>query len=219
MKSKKWMGLLLAGALLTGTMAMSACDFLPGNNNAGGVETYVMEAEYINLDGVSGAGISSDQSGVEMIYGDATQEQKALGWSNGYFVGYTYATNVTLTFEFNADTAATASIILRLGSELGNLNLDPTVFEVRLNGTPISYSSLYVAGSKIEAMNFSDKTVTTTANLVAGANKIEIVILKNTLMNGTKTGGPCVDCVKVETKAKLTWTEKTDNPSRRGAIE
>lgn len=218
MKSKKLLTWLLAGTLLTGATALSGCDLF-GSATSGGMQTYVMEAEYTNLDNVAGAGISSDQHGVEMIYGDGTQAQKDLGWSNGYFVGYTYATGVTLTFDFNAETAETATIILRLGSELGTLSLDPTVFEVRLNDAAIPYSTLSVTGSSIEEMRFEDKTVTTTATLKAGANKIEIVILKNTLMNGTKTGGPCVDCIKVETKAKLTWTDKTDNPSRRGAIE
>ena len=200
MKLKKVLGLVLAGALLSGVAAVAAC----GTSDAGGVQKYVMEAEYINLDGVSGAGVSSDQSGVEMIYGDGTQAQKDLGWSNGYYVGYTYASNLMLEFVFNADVAGTATIVLRLGSEIGDISLDPTNFAVKLNGENVTYSNMYVENSLMEEMKFYDKTVSTTANLKAGENKLTLTVLTNNLVNGAKTGGPCVDCVIIETASKLT---------------
>lgn len=186
-----------------------------GGQTPGGVQSYVMEAEYINLDGVQGAGISSDQGGVEMIYGDGTQAQKDLGWSNGYYVGYTYSTNLKLDFVFEADKDAVATIVLRLGSELGNITLDPDSFSVRLNGTEISYQSIYLENSSMETMKFFDKTVTAAAQLKAGANTLSLVVLANELKSGS-TGGPTVDCVKIETGAKLTWTDKTENPANRG---
>ncbi len=213
MKLKKLIGLSLATVMAATGFALASCD-----DPDDGVKTYTMEAEYINLDGVSGAGVSSDQSGVEMIYGDGEVDIEN-GWSNGYFVGYTYATNLTLDFVFNAETAGTATIILRLGSELGDITLDPSVFAVKLNGENIAYSNIFLENSLLDEMKFVDKTVTTTAELKQGENKISLVVLTNTLVNGSKTGGPCVDCVKIETTSKLTWTDKTDNPSRRGAIE
>lgn len=219
MKIKKIAGLVMATAMLSGVAALAACGDGTGDGGSGsGSKSYVIEAEYINLDGVSGAGVSSDQSGVEMIYGDGTQAQKDIGWSNGYFVGYTYASNLTLEFAFNVDKAATATIVLRLGSEIGDISLDPSIFSVKLNGTEITYSNMYIENSEIGSMKFQDKTVTTAANLKEGENKLTLTVLTNTLINGTKTGGPCVDCVKVQTSAKLTWTDKSDNPSRRGEI-
>lgn len=215
MKTKTVIGVILAAVILCGAVAvMTAC----GEGSDGTEKSYVMEAEYINLDGVSGAGISSDQSGVDMICGDGTREQKDLGWSNGYFVGYTYATGLELDFVFKSDAETTATIILRLGSELGDLSLDPTTFSVIINGAEITYSNMYVEGSSMESMKFSDKTVATNAKLKEGENTLTLKVLSNTFMNGTKTGGPCVDCVKIETSAKLTWTDKTDNPGRRGSI-
>ena len=203
---------LLSACSLT---AFAACNDPedPSASNQG----YVMEAEYINLDGVAGAGISSDQGGVEMIYGKGTQDEKDLGWSNGYFVGYTYATNLELNFEFNAETAGTASITLRLGSELGDLTLDSNTFEVSLNGKSIRYRNVFVEGSTIEAMKFYDRTITTSADLQEGANKITLKVLENDFKSG-KTGGPTIDCIKIKTDSKLTWTDKTDNPSRRGSM-
>lgn len=216
MKTKRIATVLLAGVLAVAAVAaFTACGDSTGTS---GSDTYVMEAEYIDLDGVSGAGISSDQSGVDMIYGDGTEAQKELGWSNGYFVGYTYSSNLKLNFVFSSDKDATATVILRLGSELGNINLDPTNFSVILNGKEITYSSMYVENSSIDSMKFADKTVTSSASIKKGENTLTLKVLSNTLMNGTKTGGPCVDCVKVQTSAKLTWTDKTDNPSRRGSI-
>ncbi len=190
-----------------------------GGSSSGGLQTYTFEAEYTDLDGVQGAGISSDQGGVEMIYGDGTDEQKALGWSNGYYVGYTYSANLEITFEFEADKAATGTVVLRLGSELGAITLDPTSFAIKLNDSDIAYQSLYVEGSNdYPSMKFYDLTVTTSAALKAGKNTISLVILPNTLCLGTKTGGPTIDCLKVTTTAALTWTPKTENPSNRGGI-
>lgn len=220
MKLKKSLGVLIAGIAC---VCVGVALFIVGatadfSGPDGSTNLYVMEAEYINLDGVSGAGVSSDQSGVEMIYGDGTEAQKNMGWSNGYYVGYTYATNLTLTFTFNADTDSTATINLRLGSELGELLLDSSTFAVKLNGEIIDYGNLSIANSSMESMVFEDKLVTTTAQLVAGENTLELVVLYNNFMNGARTGGPCVDCVKIETTANLTWTDKTDNPGRRGEI-
>ncbi|HIW03834.1 MAG TPA: hypothetical protein H9692_03835 [Firmicutes bacterium] len=216
MKTKRIATVLLAGVLAVAAVAaFTACGDSTGTS---GSDTYVMEAEYIDLDDVSGAGISSDQSGVDMIYGDGTEAQKELGWSNGYFVGYTYSSGLELNFVFDSDKDATATVILRLGSELGDINLDPTNFSVILNGTEITYSSMYVENSSIDSMKFTDKTVTSSASVKKGENTLTLKVLSNTLMNGTKTGGPCVDCVKLQTSAKLTWTDKTDNPDRRGSI-
>ena len=172
MKTKRIATVLLAGVLAVAAVAaFTACGDSTGTS---GSDTYVMEAEYIDLDDVSGAGISSDQSGVDMIYGDGTEAQKELGWSNGYFVGYTYSSNLELNFVFDSDKDATATVILRLGSELGDINLDPTNFSVILNGTEITYSSMYVENSRIDSMKFTDKTVTSSANIKKDENTLTL---------------------------------------------
>ncbi len=216
MKLKKLIGLSLATVMAATGFALASCDD-PDNSGKGGVKTYTMEAEYIDLDDIQGSGISSDQGGVEMIWGEGDQEDKDKGWSNGYFVGFTYNANLQLDFVFNADKAATATIVLRLGSELDNLNLDPSTFEVQLNGESISYSSMTIAKSEFDSMKFYDKTVSTNANLKQGSNTISLIVRENTFA-GAKTGGPCVDCIKITTVAGLTWTDKTENPDNRGAI-
>lgn len=220
MKVKKVLGMLLAIAVIGSSAALAACG---GGGGGGSSQTYTFEAEYIDLDGVSGAGTSIDKSGIDMIYGDGTQAQKDLGWSNGYYVGFTYSVNQPLNFVFESDSAATATIILRLGSELGNLNLTPDIYSVKLNGEEIPYTSIYVQGtsgmSAMAEMKFYDKTVINSATLKEGKNVISLTVLNNTLNPGSdgagRTGGPVVDCIKVQTSAKLTWSPKTDNIERR----
>ena len=229
MNIKKTFALLLSAAALC-TVFLAGCNGGSGNGPSGGggnnvpggtdgetdeLQTYTLEAEYVNLENKQGAGISSDQGGVEMIYGQGTEEEKTKGWSNGYYVGYTYSPYLTLDFEFESSKAASAVIILRLGSELGAISLDPTSFSVKLNETEIEYQSMYIETSKMDAMKFYDKTVAVDARLKEGKNVITLEILPNNFKNGA-TGGPMIDCVKLETEAKITWQPRTENPSNRG---
>lgn len=217
MKMKASKAALLLAAVSCAALTLGACDGNGGGGGTGGngVQSYVLEAEYIDLDDVQGAGISSDQGGVEMIYGQGTDEDKAKGWSNSYYVGYTYNANLRLDFVFQSDKAATATVTVRLGSELGSISLDPSTFAVELNGEAITYQSMYIETSLMENMKFYDKVVTTNAQLKEGENTISLVVLPNTFKMG-RTGGPTVDCVKLETAAAVTWSPKTENPSRRG---
>lgn len=213
MKNKlKFLSVILVFLL---TITLVACG--KTEEEEGGVKTYVLEAEYIDLDNVVGAGISSEASGVNMIHGTGSDADIEKGWSQGYYLGFTYSANLELNFVFNTEKASTASIILRLGSEIGDITFTPESLSVKLNGNEISYTNLLVFGSEMDKMEFTDLTLTSNASLVAGENTITIKILENTLRSG-QTGGPMIDNIKVRTDAGLTWTDKTDNPDRRGEI-
>lgn len=214
MKMKKLLALLPCTLAACSACVFSACTPASDGTDPSGVKEYVMEAEYINLDGVAGAGISSDQQGVNMIYGQGTAEEKNLGWSNGYFVGYTYVTDLELNFEFTAAAAGNATIVVRLGSELGDLSLSPSLFDISLNGKSIRYNCL-VEGSELATMKFTDCTIATNAALQEGTNKITLKVKENTLRRGTETGAPVVDCVKIKTDSALTWTDATNNITKR----
>jgi len=220
MKLKRILGATLATTLALSGFAFAGCDDpnKNGNSNGNGAQTYVLEAEYIDLDDVQGAGESSSQAGVNMIYGDGDDEDKAKGWSNGYFVGYTYVAGLTLDFVFTADKATTTQIILRLGSELGNMTLTPKIFDVVLNGERVPYSALAIPGSlELENITFRDIVVNTVAPLKQGENTITLLIKKNGLVaGGERDGGPCVDYLKLVTDAKIEWNPKTENPTNRG---
>ena len=215
---KKIISTLLFTVLIASVFMLNSCDLIFGNkDNAGsGTNTYTLEAEYIDLNDVQGAGESSSQGGVQMIYGNG-EADKSKGWSEGYYVGYTYVANLKLDFNFESDADAKATIVLRLGSELGNLLLTPDLFEVQLNGETVPYSSLSLNGSNsLEDMKFYDLVVNTNANVKAGANTLSVIVRDNKLVAGERVGAPCIDCVKITTSANITWNPKTDNPANRG---
>lgn len=206
---------LAAAAVMT--VGFAAC----GDDLPEGFKEYVMEAEYVaGIENVQGAGMSSNQSGYDLIYGDGTDAQKELGWSEGYYVGYTYSPNFSMDFKFTADKAGTATIVLRLGSEIGDITLTPDEFEITLNGTSLQYGSIFVecgAANDMSKMTFSDKTITSSGQLKAGENTLNISVHANELRGG-QTGGPAIDYVKITTDAKLDYKQNTDNPSKRGGI-
>lgn len=219
MKVKKVFAAVLMLAVVAAMMlAVTACSDEP-SGGGDGISEYVLEAEYMDIKDVAGAGISSNQSGYSLIYGDGTDAQKELGWSSGYYIGYTHTSAFSMDFTFEADKDATATIVIRLGSEIGNITLTPESFEIKLNGTSINYGSMFVEGGNqnMSTMEFFDKTLTSTAQLKAGTNTINVSVHSNELRNG-QTGGPMIDCVKVTTGAALEWTSYTDNPSHRGGI-
>ncbi len=227
MKTKKLIALCTATLALASAFSFSSCDILAGlgNNSGNSAEkpnpgknaTYVMEAEYIDLDNVSGSGISDSKSGVAVIFGDGTDAQKALGWGEGYYVTSSYSTAFSLTFKVTADKAATATLVLRVGSEIGNISMSSKDFSVKVNGTEVNYSNMSIMGSDgLDKMTFYDKPVGT-INLVKGENTITLSTNENTLRNG-QLGGPMIDSIKLTTTAGVTFTEKKDNPSKRGEI-
>ena len=229
MKLKKIFGLALAGVTAASMFSFAGCDvinsLLSGNgdnsgttNNPGMTSEFVMEAEYINLDGVTGAGLSSNQEGVSMIYGDGTDAQKQM-WSNGYYVGYTYTTNLQLDFVFTSDKVTTGTLVLMLGSELGDLSISDSDFAVLVNGEKQNFSGWFVENSAdMSQAKFSKCTLPGAINIKAGENTISLVILENKFKGGSATGGPMIDCLKITSDAGLTWSPKTDNPDRRGEI-
>lgn len=185
----------------------------------GGIKTYTIEAEYIDIENVIGSGLSSDQSGYQMIYGDGTEAQKKLGWSGGYYVGYTYSPECVMEFVFNSDKETTGTIVIRLGSEIGDsMFLTPDKLDLSLNGTSINYGSFSLTSvNDLSKMTFKDCTVINNAKILKGENKFVFSVKQNDI-RGTQTGGPTVDCVKITTDAVITYDAKTDNPTHRDEI-
>ncbi|MBO5328205.1 MAG: hypothetical protein J6B04_03435, partial [Clostridia bacterium] len=175
MKIRRILGVALVVVTAVTGLVFSGCG--DKNDDNGGNKTYTLEAEYIDLSEVQGAGESSSQAGVQMIYGDGDQEDKDKGWSEGYFVGYTYVADLQLDFNFTSDKESTATIILRLGSELGSLNLTNSIFEVKLNGKTVPYASLSVPGGTVlEEIQFHDLKLKDNAKINAGENTISLIV-------------------------------------------
>lgn len=202
---------LLAGVTVFGLVACGGSD-----TDDSETQTYTFEAEYVNLEGFMGAGISNSGEGVDNIYGEGLDSEKAKGWSNGYFLGNTYAEN-TVEFVISSDQAAEGQLILRLSSEIGNILLNNDVFGVEVNGTPVNYS-ITVINSKAGSYDFTDYPIATKIGLKEGENVVKLIIKQNNLKDGNSIGAPFIDCIKISTKAKLTWNPLTENPDNRGMI-
>lgn len=224
---KRITSLVLVAIMLSSMFVLGSCDVINGligggnttgggNKKPDGPSSFVMEAEYIDFTGLVGGGHSNEQYEEMMIYGNGSDAEKELGWSNGYFVSATHKEGICLTFVFTADKAVeNATIVLRLGSEMGNLNFTPDDFEVSLNGEAIDYEPMYLTSSaRLEDMKFVDKTVTNEASIKEGENVLTLTVLANTLAGGT-TAGPIIDCVKITSGAKLEWNPLLDNPDKR----
>lgn len=182
----------------------------------GKFETFTFEAEYVYLDEFMGAGISNSGEGVNNIYGEGSDDDKEKGWSNGYFLGNTYALN-SITFEITSDKNTEGKLILRLASELGALALNNDEFGVEVNGKEVEYS-VTVANSSAGSYDFADYPISTAIYLNEGVNKVTLSIKENTLKDGNGIGAPLIDCIRITTDAKLTWTPLTENPDNRGKI-
>lgn len=177
-----------------------------------GQSTLLMEAEYTYMDNVTGAGLSSNNSGLSMIYGNGTEDQKAM-WSNGYYVGYTHNSNTVITFEFEASKATNATLIFSIGCELydkvftAGENLD-----ILLNGEHQFFNWFITCSAMDEAKFYEYKL--SNINLAEGTNKIEIKVLPQNSI----PLGPLVDYVKVvgvDSSVELSWKPYIDNPYRR----
>lgn len=220
MKLKRLFTSMIATMLVVCAFVLTGCVTTGDNSSTTpttGSKELIMEAEYVDLDGVKGAGLSSDQQGVNMIYGEGTDEQKKL-WSNGYYVYCTYTPDLSLEFKFNAENEASASISMYLGSECGDIKFDPTILKVELNGTEIAYTGKTIKVNQTNEMTFTEVKIATSASLKEGENIIKLTVLENTLRAGGNTAGPCIDYVKVKSTTSLSWNPKTDNPSRKGEM-
>jgi hypothetical protein len=166
--------------------------------------TFVFETEYTNIDNLEGGGISGAPS---TPYDMVLTSPEA---SNGYFLGFTHRTNLTVTYLFTSDINATGTLTLRLGSEIGPMIINPTILEVKVNGVAISYSQFTIPENVGYSQEFHDFEINTNVALVDGDNIITITILENDYLNGT-TGAPMYDNISIHTTANLTWVPKTSN--------
>lgn len=203
-------------ALLLAAVLGFGLAFAPAGGTGGGRQTFTFEAEYVDLEDFMGAGISNSAEGVNNIYGDGLESDIEQGWSNGYFLGNTYAEN-SIEFVITSDRNARGNLVLRLASELGNMELDNSVFGIEVNGTEIDYS-ITVANSAPGSYDFADYPIAGTISLAQGENIIKLTIKSNTIKDGNSTGAPLIDCIRISTDAQLTWQPLTDNPDRRGQV-
>lgn len=190
---KKFIALMIA-------MMMILCAFAVAEE---GTE-YVFEAEYTELEGLEGLGVSGSPTGLGLI----SENAKA---SNGFFVG-NLGTASPITFVITADADCTATLKLVLGSNiLGSCTWNPTSFVITVNGEAIQYDEFTTdnGDDPMDQNNFKTKTIGD-INLVAGDNTIVLVAGENTYRSNLPSA-PSIDCIKLITDAGLSMVELEEN--------
>lgn len=224
MKIKKILAALAACALVVPAAAFAACgDGNTGDGNVTGDGVYKFEAEGVDLSEQHGSGASNEAIGCQMIQGQnkaSIRSNKTVlnSISEGYFVGFFSTEGTTLEFNINAEADVTgATLILRLASEWGTMNVDDSIMTIEVNGTKISYEPITVSGKKINSLNeivygvpFKDFEVSTKINLNKGENTIKLIASGKQYPQSAVCMGPGVDCIKIKSDAKLSWDSLWD---------
>ncbi len=187
---KKLFAMFLALSMLLGSFAFAESE---------GTE-YLFEAEYTELEGLEGLGVSGSPTGLGLV----AENAKA---SNGYFVG-NLGTASPITFIINSDSDAVATLKMVVGSNiLGNCTWNPTTLKIIVNGTEIDYKEFTTdnGDDPMDQNNFKTKKIGD-INLVAGENTIVIVAGDNTYRSNLPSA-PSIDAIKLITTAALEMVE------------
>ncbi len=180
---------------------------------AGFIKSFVMEAEYVDLDGKPGMGYSSNVEGKAMIVAD-NGSAKA---SNGYFVSYLYYNGANLQFDFTAEEdISNVVFVARLSSEFYDIALNDTNFKVLVNDTQIKGYYCDLSGalpvSDENKRPFTNFKLSDSLSLKKGKNTIKLVVNNTNAHGGTMYAeAPIVDCLYLGTDSDLSWNPRTDN--------
>lgn len=235
MKKLKFLG-IAALALACGMCVATGCG--SGNGGGGSASNYTFEAEGVDFTGMSSFGYSINYNETDLIQGKNTPSFPSNvlnSISNSFFVGgfnTTKPEGLTLKFPIKADKASTGNVItLRLGTEFGTLRITPAEMDVIVNGVALEYDAITVVGENLTSVEqysgykvpFADYKLSSTFDLVAGDNLVEVKIKKNNL--GFKdepmlsSVGPGVDCIKIKSESVLSWESLWEDNKLEAGIQ
>ena len=161
---------------------------------------YTFEAEYTELEGLEGLGVSGSPTGLGLV----TENAKA---SNGYFVG-NLGTSSPITFIIKSDADTVATLKIRVGSNvLGNCAWNPTTLTILVNGEAIEYEEFTTdnGDDPMDQNNFKVKKIGD-INLLSGEHTIVIVAGDNTYRSNLPSA-PSIDYIRLTTAATLEAVE------------
>lgn len=167
--------------------------------NPSNQDVYVFEAEDAQIVGTPS-------------YGSVFIEEIAIA-SGGRTVGYMGVVGNGIIWTVNASEDVTVMINLVMSSSLMNWTtyvvtdqpINPTTFEVKVNGVAITYPEYLVPGSN-QSMVFNQdwgNFVIDGINLVEGQNTIEIAVLSS-------SAGPNIDVLKIRSASELSGGSSTE---------
>ncbi len=184
-------------------LALVLCLALAGAALAESTE-YTFEAELTELEGLEGLGVSGSPTGAGLAveYKDA---------SNEFYVG-NLGVNSPITFKITSDQATTATLKIRVGTNvLGAQKWNPVSFVITVNGVAFEYEEFETApGTDVaDQQNFKLKTLGE-IELACGENLIVFVAGDNTYRSNMASA-PSIDCIRLITDAALTMEEFPEN--------
>ncbi len=178
--------------------------------------SFVFEAEYVNLDGVLGQGYSGNTSGTGLIMKDECE----AGASNGYYVSCLYYDGAYLSFEITSDRdVEDVTMVLSLSAEFDDMIFTGDEYLAVVNdeeyNVEAELTGAYAVTDNGENMKrpFTQHIVANNITLNEGVNVIELVTNNDEHMSGAtmEAKAPMVDCMYLYTSAELTWDPVVDN--------
>lgn len=208
--NKQWKK-IFAGVLgVTMALGSTVCAFAETETAENKYEdAFVMESEYVDFFGISGPGMSSSATETEMILSDTTG---ALEASEGHYVGYTHAPDITFTYEFTSDKETTGTLILRLASDQGDIeNYGNQALGITINGEDFPFDQTFTLSGK----KFEDYVISDEFPIQEGDNTLELTVRQSDVFQASfgsfVTFGPLYDCVKIASDAELSWEPIKEN--------
>lgn len=193
-------GLAALAAVSMGTMAFAE----EAETEALEDNAYVFEAEYTELEGLEGLGVSGSPSGL----GLAAESAEA---SNEFYLGNLGADS-PVTFIITSDQDITATLKITVGSNiLGTCTWNPESYIITVNGEAVEYEEFTTEnGTEMNAQqNFKTKNIGE-IELKEGENEIVLVAGENTYRSNMPSA-PSLDCIKLICDAELSMEELEEN--------
>ena len=172
------------------------------NKTKVGSSQYLFEAEFTNLDGKEGPGLSGSAAGKAMIINDV----KSLGASGGKYISYLYKEGLSVDFELAcSEDVDDATLTVRLSTEF-DFELTDEIYAIEVNGERLAFDPVYLTSG----MYYSDAVVIEGVHLKKGANVIKLITANSINPAGEGMGtyrgtAPTIDCIKIDTDAVVTW--------------
>ena len=140
--------------------------------------------------------------------------QSMPGMSNGYALGYLNKPE-TVTFHINSAAAASAALVLGLGSEVGDFTYDPSMFSITVNGSEVDYGAISIKQTGSSEGDYESRacTVSPAVDLIEGENVISFSIKESPKATGTFSAVGCLfDYIELTgAGCDLSWRPRTAN--------
>lgn len=160
------------------------------------------ETELTDLRGLVGSGYSGSATGSGMIqtFDGVAASTNGVTISGGHFVGFTF-NPIVHTYKISSSKASSGvGLVISLDSETGVMELNQTLFDIKVNGVSIGYDHTITASEENKFTGFKEYSLGS-VNLKEGENIITLSVMTATI------GGLGIDYIQFSNLggAELSW--------------